>query len=163
MVFWVTYLLVKGDIYLVSSSTYVKPYFPLNTTKANFHERLGRPVFLFPQRPQYTATATEVLREKYKHYENKIYQVNSPDESCTFVVQTYKREQILDRLIEHYCSMPIFHKVLIVWNDVNTSIPESLTNGLQNCSSLVQFLVPDKNLLTNRFVPREEIETDCKL
>ena len=143
----------------------VRPDYVPDTTKANYIVRPDGAPFLDPRGPgQYAKpTAAETLKAKLSRYENKIYRVDSPEERCTFVAQTYKREQILDRLIKHYCSMPIFHKVLIVWNDVNTSIPESLTNGLQSCSSLVQFVVPDKNLLTNRFVPREEIETDCKL
>ena len=168
MVFWVTHLVGEGHVKHLSALK--RPgYFP-DTLKVNYFERRdGAPVFLDPlgsgqfAKPPENATAAEILNAKLRRYEHKIYRVDSPGERCTFVAQAYKRATLLDRLIKHYCSMPIFHKVLIIWNDVNTSIPESFTSGLQNCSSLVQFVMPDKNLLTNRFVPREEIETDCKL
>ena len=103
-----------------------------------------------------------MLREKLQEYENKIYRVRSSKEQCTMVIQTYKRTQILPRVIRHYCTMVIFHKVLIIWNDVNATIPASLTKMTKMCSALVEFVVPKENRLTNRFVPRKEIETDCE-
>ncbi|XP_011405216.2 PREDICTED: exostosin-like 2 [Amphimedon queenslandica] len=82
-------------------------------------------------------------------------------EQFTILIMTYKRTAILQRTIPHYCSAgPSLHKVLIVWNDVMTPIPESLTK-IPCGQTKLEFITSKENKLTNRFVPYKEIETEC--
>ena len=111
-----------------------------------------------------SSTGVDLLREKLDEYEKRIYRISSmKKEMCTMVMQTYKRVEILPSLIMHYCNMPTFHKVIIIWNEVGTPMPQALRNLSENCTALLHFVLPKENLLTNRFEPRKDIETDCEL
>ena len=111
-----------------------------------------------------SSTGVDLLREKLDEYEKRIYRISSmKKEMCTMVMQTYKRVEILPSLIMHYCNMPTFHKVIIIWNEVGTPMPQALRNLSANCTALLHFVLPKENLLTNRFEPRKDIETDCEL
>ncbi|XP_011405217.2 PREDICTED: exostosin-like 2 [Amphimedon queenslandica] len=80
------------------------------------------------------------------------------NERLTILMPTYKRADILPSVIKHYCSMgDSVEKILVIWNDVETPIPPSLHS--LRCDIDVLFIVSKENKLTNRFMPRDEIET----
>ena len=162
MSLWLFYVAMEGEVHHYVRLSDERLY-AMNLTEALFYQR--HDTFLDAQEPddENASSADTTLRDKLEEYEKRIYQMTSSKEQCTMVIQTYKRAEILPRVIKHYCTMIIFHKVVIVWNDVNTTIPQSLKLLNKNCVAHVQFVVPKENLLTNRFVPRKEIETDCKL
>ena len=61
---------------------------------------------------------------------NKIFvnpKIDIDSEQFTIVILTYKHVSLLRMVIPHYCSMgPRLQKVVIIWNDVGTKIPEDL-------------------------------------
>ena len=106
-----------------------------------------------------------VFNQRLKHYSSLIFKSTRSNhrEKCTLVILTYKRVKILADVIKHYCSMNQFQKILIIWNDVSTTVPRSLYDLNQLCSADLKYIQSTQNKLTNRYLPREEIETDCKL
>lgn len=101
--------------------------------------------------------------DKYAH---EIF-VQSSDPSlakmCTMVMLTYRRDKMLTFLLNHYCKVRSLHKFIVIWNDVDRSIPDDILDMKDNCVTDLLFIREKENKLTNRFKPRPEIETDCKL
>lgn len=95
------------------------------------------------------------------HYYQQILVPPATDlnnERLTVLMPTYKRADILPSVIKHYCSMEeSIGKILVIWNDVKTLIPPSLQS--LRCNIDVLFIVSKENKLTNRFLPRDEIDT----
>ncbi len=163
MSLWLFYVAMEGEVHHFVRLSDDKLY-SWNLTETLYYQRRDSQLDPMQQEPDDdNFTIGDVTRRKLEEYEKRIYHVPSTKEQCTMVVQTYKRAEILPRVIKHYCTMLVFHKVIIVWNDVNTSVPQSLKELNKKCVAHVHFVVPKANLLTNRFVPRKEIETDCKL
>ena len=82
---------------------------------------------------------------------------------CTMVMLTYNREKILKFLLSHYCKVKSLHKIIVIWNNVNKSIPDDLLEVKEKvCFPDLLFIREKENKLTNRFKPRPEIETNCK-
>ncbi len=98
--------------------------------------------------------------QRLKHYSSLIFSANPGN--CTLVILTYKRVKIIDKVVQHYCSMNQFQRILIIWNDIDTPIPTDLTDSSKSCAVDVKYIVSTKNKLTNRYLPRKEIETNCK-
>ena len=82
---------------------------------------------------------------------------------CTMVMLTYRRVKVLMFLLNHYCKVKSLHKIIVIWNDVDRSIPDDVLDMKDNCVTDLLFIREKENKLTNRFKPRPEIETDCKL
>ena len=82
---------------------------------------------------------------------------------CTMIMLTYKRERVLTFLLNHYCKVKSLHKIIVIWNEVNKSIPTEILEIKDNCITDLHFIQAKENKLTNRFRPRPEIETDCEL
>jgi len=161
MSLWLFYVAMEGEVHHYVRLSDEKLY-TFNLTQALYYHNPD--IFFEPEDDNSSSSGVDLLREKLDEYEKRIYHVSPmKNEKCTMVIQTYKRAEILPRVIRHYCMMLIFHKVIVVWNDVNTSVPRSLKSLNMKCAAKVQFVVPKENLLTNRFVPRKEIETDCEL
>lgn len=79
------------------------------------------------------------------------------------VMLTFKREEVLPRVLKHYCKVGVLQRILVIWNDVvNTTVPQSLRDLNSTCTADLRFIVSEENKLTNRYLPRKEIETDCK-
>ena len=97
-------------------------------------------------------------------YFSKIFHNKPIDErkEFTIIIMTYKREKVLPDLLLHYCKTKNLHKILVIWNDVGTQIPESILNVANECQVALQFIKETENKVTNRFKPRPEIETECK-
>lgn len=83
-------------------------------------------------------------------------------ENCTLVVQTYNRTQILPKFLSHYCKITKLQKIIVVRNDVNRTLTGSLATWASRCKPNLQFLKSDANKISNRYIPRTEIETSCK-
>ena len=62
-------------------------------------------------------------------------------------------------LIPHYCSTGKYlDKVIIIWNDVETIIPQDLLDF--KCEVPLVYVHSKENKLTNRFIPYPEIKTE---
>lgn len=118
-----------------------------------------------PQTPPVTITQTPFAK-RLLYYSSQIEPnlslVSDALENCTLVVQTYKRADILPKFLSHYCTVPVLRKILVVWNDVNETVPGNLMGWTNRCRRQLEFLKFDANKITNRYIPRKEIETDCK-
>ena len=87
----------------------------------------------------------------------------SLNSKCTMVMLTYNREKILKFLLSHYCKVRSLHKIIVIWNNVNKSIPDDILDIKEKkCFPDLLFIQEKENKLTNRFKPRPEIETNCK-
>ena len=83
-------------------------------------------------------------------------------EGFTMIMLTYKRVKMLSQLIKHYCKVKKLSKILVVWNDVDSAIPRHILELNNSCQTRLEFIQEKENKLTNRFKPRQQIETDCK-
>lgn len=88
---------------------------------------------------------------------------HSDSEEFTMILLTYKRVKMLSTLIKHYCRTKKLHKILVIWNDVDSTIPQQVLNLTDSCQTRLEFIQEKENKLTNRFKPRPQIETECKL
>lgn len=97
-------------------------------------------------------------------YVTAVFRQEAVDESAKFtmVMLTYKRIKVLPKLLLHYCQVKHLHKILVIWNDVGTQIPQNIIALTNKCEAALQFIQEKENRLTNRFKPRPEIETECK-
>lgn len=97
-----------------------------------------------------------------QYYSSKIYGGDGGD-GCTMVMLTYKREGLLPRILNHYCKVDVLRRILVVWNDVGTAVPQALLNMTRgSCKANIKFILSKENRLTNRYLPRDEIGTECK-
>jgi hypothetical protein len=83
-------------------------------------------------------------------------------EGFTMILLTYKRVKMLSRLLSHYCQVKKLKKILVIWNDVDSAIPHHILELNNSCQTRLEFVQEKENKLTNRFKPRQQIETDCK-
>nr|CAB3244016.1 exostosin-like 3 [Phallusia mammillata] len=94
----------------------------------------------------------------------KVYQSslggNSPREQFTIVMLTYERDDVLMQAIERLIGLPHLNKVVVVWNS-----PQPPNDALRWPKIDVEVVVvhPNRNSLNNRFVPWDEIQTECVL
>ena len=104
-------------------------------------------------------------RSYLDYYSSKIFHQESvyEKESCTMIMLTYRRLKTLPKLLSHYCKAKHLHKILVIWNDVGSEVPQNIRNLVNECEVPLQFIQEKENKLTNRFKPRPEIETECKL
>jgi len=102
---------------------------------------------------------------KYAKYASRLFsnpETNFREERFTIVMVTYKRTDILQKVLSHYCKTPSLDKILVIWNDVDTRVPGFVLSLSNSCAVPLKFIEETENKLTNRFKPRQEIETDCK-
>ena len=105
-----------------------------------------------------------VMDPHLTHYFSKIFhkQATNEKEEFTIIIMTYKREKVLPKLLLHYCKTKNLHKILVIWNDVGSFIPQNILSLSNECQVTLQFIQESENKVTNRFKPRPEIETECK-
>jgi len=97
-------------------------------------------------------------------YAAKIFskpETNLEKEKFTIVMTTYKRDEILQKVLNHYCKTPHLNKIIVIWNNIGTPVPGFLLNISTSCAVPLKFVKETENKLTRRFKPRPEIETDC--
>lgn len=97
-------------------------------------------------------------------YWSKVFHQKSAyeKENFTIVMLTYKRTKVLPKLLLHYCRAKRLHKIIIIWNDIDSVIPPDILELVNKCNVPLRFIKEKENKLTNRFKPRPEIETECK-
>ena len=83
------------------------------------------------------------------------------EKTFTVVIQTYQRLNLLRRLLPHYCNMSCVDRILVVWNNVNVSVPQELSEMPCSRAGLI-FLPMQRNSVRNRFQPFPEIRTKGK-
>jgi hypothetical protein len=135
-----------------------------------------QPIAVTSQPTSSTSSATptiSVFEKKLSSYYSRIMQkppplgVGSPrsrEENCTMVLQThYNMTEKLSKVISHYCKIQILRKILIIWNSVNRTIPFSILNWKNRCSSAkVEFVFPDTDKPVDGYSLWKQIETSCK-
>ena len=84
-----------------------------------------------------------------------VFDAGSSDK-FTIVMQTYKRTDILKRLIRHYTSVSKVDQILVVWNNVGEPLPSDIVSS---SSVPVKFLIQPVNNVRNRLQPFPEIQT----
>ena len=87
-----------------------------------------------------------------------VFDAGSSDK-FTIVTQTYKRTDILKRLIKHYTSVPKVDQILVVWNNIGEPLPEDIATS---SSVPVKFLIQSVNNVRNRLQPFPDIKTSGK-
>ena len=104
------------------------------------------------------------IPDHLQKYVQEIFQpkVDVELEGFTMIMLTYKRVKMLSQLIKHYCNVKKLTKILVVWNDVDSAIPHHILELNNSCQTRLEFIQEKENKLTNRFKPRQQIETDCK-
>ncbi|MFH4973533.1 hypothetical protein AB6A40_000242 [Gnathostoma spinigerum] len=84
---------------------------------------------------------------------------NRPREQFTVVLLTYRRSGLLVAALERLNRLPYLNKVLVVWNDVDSSPKQDWPK----LHVPVQFIKAKMNSLNNRFLPYDLIETEAVL
>ena len=83
---------------------------------------------------------------------------------CTLIMQTYRRVANLPRLLTHYCKLNFVDKLLVIYFDVDTPLPDHVLELKDKCATELIFIHEEEDLLCNRFKPRPEIiDTKCEL
>lgn len=110
--------------------------------------------------PDATLSDEDALAARFFHQMFSNHNIDLDTEQFTIVIMTYKRVKLLQTLIPHYCRTGKYlNKIVIIWNDVDSSIPQDLLE--YNCEVSLVYIKPKKNRLTNRFILYPEIETDA--
>lgn len=110
-----------------------------------------------------SVSVTHSSKENILQYYSSLVYGGGGGGGCTMVMLTYKRVGLLPRILKHYCKVASLQRILVVWNDVGTSVPQALLNLTKECRVNIKFILSEENKLTNRYLPRSEIETECKL
>lgn len=105
---------------------------------------------------------------RLEYYWSRIFSTNHDSvrepqqEKCTLIMLTYRREGSLPAVITSYCNITMVDKLLVIWNDVESPIPQSVLNIRNSCpANKLKFITSAENKMSNRFMPRTEIETEC--
>ena len=110
------------------------------------------------------ATTKQSVKNR-EYYASRIF--HSPphlkQENFTIVMMTYRRYRALKMLLNHYCKVPSLDRIVVVWNDVETAISQEQLLENIDCPVSILLSISKENKLTNRYFPREEIRSDCKL
>ena len=113
-------------------------------------------------RSGYSTTVVEELQEEqvsWTEYETWPNWASVSQKTFTVLFLTYKRTDILGRVLDFHCNFALVDRVIVVWNDVDEpAIPENFIN--YNCSKELFFKRPLVNSLNNRFIPYSEIRTE---
>ena len=83
-------------------------------------------------------------------------------DKCTMIMLTYRRLKSLPRVLNNYCNIAMLDKLLVIWNDIENPVPQSILDLSKQCTVNITFIESEENKMSNRFLPREEIETDCE-
>ena len=98
-----------------------------------------------------------------QYYVSRIFSkpaIDMDSEKFTIVMMSYKRTNILAKVLIHYCKTPRLQEIVVIWNNVDNPVPQGLRN--LSCEVPLKFIQETENRMTNRFKPRPEFETDCE-
>ena len=116
--------------------------------------------------PRYLSVARQhAVKEQFVGYISKVFNQESAHEKegFTMIMLTYRRVKVLPKLLLHYCKARSLRKILVIWNDIESQIPQDILALAKQCQVTLEFIQEKENKLTNRFKPRPEIETECEL
>ena len=131
-------------------------------------------VLVFLLKKNHFDAAIEYIQQNSNFYgkvKGQIYQndVNTTVGNCgvkhfldgfTLIMQTYRRTDLLMRLLKHYSTMPRLHKIIVVWNNIGVKPPVKDWKKHAPHPVPVVFLPQDKNTIRNRLKSFKEIETE---
>jgi hypothetical protein len=81
----------------------------------------------------------------------------------TIVILTFDRAKSLVDSLNHYGRFRNVRRILVIWNDVNTTIPQHLFGRPTTYKVPVVFIQAETNRLRNRFMQRKEIDTQGRI
>ncbi|XP_077579757.1 exostosin-like 2 [Stigmatopora nigra] len=84
-------------------------------------------------------------------------------EEFTLIIQTFKRDDILLKVLERCLVVPHLQKIIIVWNNVGRQPSKELQESWSHYPTPVIFLEQKINSMQNRLQPFPEIHTDAVL
>lgn len=79
----------------------------------------------------------------------------------TIIITTFNRQDLYREVLEHYCSIPEVDKVLLIWNNLDTSafpVPEASSFA---CASPVIVLPQTENQVENRLLISRYVDTSA--
>ena len=86
------------------------------------------------------------------------FNTNYVKDNYTIVIPSYKRDHAIPVLLDHFCNASHVHMILFVWQNIKRPVPEEFSN--YTCQVPFKFILPEKNILSNRFKLYSEIETE---
>jgi hypothetical protein len=84
---------------------------------------------------------------------------NVPDDRYTIVLLTYDRLKQLNQSLTLYGKFRSVHKIVVINNNINSSLPDYILKQAETARVPIVFIQSSTNQLTNRFLPRDIIET----
>lgn len=91
-------------------------------------------------------------------YSSAFYDPLIGEANFTLIIQTYRRNDLLHRLLTHYCKYEAVDRIIIVWNNVNETVPDFL--HYLPCGPQLFYLRQTENTIRNRFQPFPQIRTE---
>jgi hypothetical protein len=82
-----------------------------------------------------------------------------PDDRYTIVLLTYDRLKQLNQSLTLYGKFRNVHKIVVINNNINSSLPDYILKQAEVARVPIVFIQSATNQLTNRFLPRDIIET----
>ena len=84
----------------------------------------------------------------------------------TIIIPTYKRTDLLLRddnpiLNQMNENKDIIDKILLIWQDTDSQPPQELYHKIEELEIKVVIIISKKNSLNNRFIPYDNINTNC--
>ena len=80
----------------------------------------------------------------------------------TLIMPAFRRNDLLSTVLRHYCNFSGVDKIILVWNNVNEDPPSPNMSRHLHCTRNIIILAQRVNLITNRFLPVEHINTEGK-
>ncbi len=161
LVYFVTRLTYQ--LGLIYSSSY-----GIKDAKPNNEAMPRQGIFATDSKTDTPVFASKLAKEEYDWNVKRVRIVSDlqlpstvKEQLFTVIILTYKRLNKLIQSLNHYGHFRCVHRILVIWNDVNTEIPEKLTQDAYGAP--VIFFKSKTNQLRNRFLPRKEIETQGKV
>jgi glucuronyl/N-acetylglucosaminyl transferase EXT2 len=79
----------------------------------------------------------------------------------TIIMQTYDRDLLLQRLINHYATCPMVDRFVIVWNDIKRKPPFGQASFKLQPNQQLRIFEQKRNSMNNRFnLPHDFVRTD---
>ena len=80
----------------------------------------------------------------------------------TIIVQTYKRNDLLQRFLGHYNhkSFPLLDQIIVIWNNIGVALERAMfQQAIYQAGVPVRFIVPRINSVRNKLQPFPQIQT----
>lgn len=150
-------------------------------SEVRYHEMVANGKFIYDSYlsslKKITLTALEIINDRVfsqhaktyrdwnlkSDFQSPLFMKNIPPENDGFtaVILTYDRLESLFQVIKSVAETPSLSKILVVWNNQDKQPP--LEHEFPEIGKPLKVVKTQKNLLTNRFYPFEEITTEAVL